>query len=106
MLIDAFRLYEANFSGFDTIKMVESILNQALIGLRLYSNTDPLNGAAHNRLAFRELGLAIGFRAIDLLSQMHNEGNQSNSSRNLSKQQFTDISLILEALKNYAHLAD
>jgi hypothetical protein len=105
MLIDAYRLYLAHFSGFDTIMMVENILKQALIGLRLYSDAHPFDDPAHHRLAFRELGLAIGLHSVDLLSQTHNE-KKSTEFGSHTQQKYRDISLILEALKIYAHYTD
>jgi len=105
MLIDAYRLYLAHFSGFDTIMMVENILKQALIGLRLYSASHPFDDQAHQRLAFRELGLAIGLHSVDLLSRMHNEKNSTEFGNN-TQQKYRDISLILEALNKYAHYTD
>jgi len=73
MLVDAYRLYLVYKSGFDTISIVDHILKQALIGLRLYSDARPLDDPAHARLAFRELGLSIGLHSVDFLRQKHNE---------------------------------
>jgi hypothetical protein len=105
MLIDAYHLYLAHESGHDTIKMVEHILKQALIGIRLFVDTRHLNDTAHNRLAFREFGLAIGLRSIIILSRKHSD-NYEHFLGEHSKQTFKDISLTLEALRKFTHLAD
>ncbi|MGB5131904.1 MAG: hypothetical protein WBO00_04775 [Steroidobacteraceae bacterium] len=50
----------------------------ARISLEAYTRDDPLSAPAESRLAFRELGLAIGLHAIDRLAQPHvsDEGEQ------------------------------
>ena len=105
MLVDAYRLYLVYKSGFDTISIVDHILKQALIGLRLYSDARPLDDPAHARLAFRELGLSIGLHSVDFLRQKHNEEHYADYGKQ-SQQQCRDISLILEALNKYAHYSE
>jgi hypothetical protein len=68
LLIDAWRASALRGAGHtldDTLP--ERILGAALAGLRQYAATGELQGAAGERLAFRELGLAIGLRAAERL---------------------------------------
>jgi hypothetical protein len=54
--------------------LAETLLDSALIGLGSYARLDPLNLPADYRLAFRELGLSIGIRAVERLQKLI-EGN-------------------------------
>ena len=65
LLIDAYRVTQLMLQG----KMVdehllERLLSAALSGLQYYATSNPLQEAAEYRLAFRELGLAIGLQAV------------------------------------------
>jgi hypothetical protein len=65
LLTDACRLaqlapHEAGCQG-----LVEALLQTALAGLRRYTAEPDLRAPAHYRLAFRELGLAIGLAAVE-----------------------------------------
>jgi hypothetical protein len=61
LLIDAHRL--AQLGGDDDL--VRALLAAALAGLRTHLDETDLGAPANRRLAFRELGLAIGLAAID-----------------------------------------
>ena len=63
LLIDAFRLAQLNDRG----DLFEAVLVAALAGLREYIHEPDLREAANRRLAFRELGLAIGLAAVQML---------------------------------------
>jgi len=61
LLFDACRLGQLVASGaIDKTSLLDDVLIQALDGLRLYVAQDDLRRSASQRLAFRELGLAIG----------------------------------------------
>lgn len=67
LLFDAGRL--AQLSAADTLApgLLARILDAVEAGLRSFLRTDPLALNAEHRLAFRELGLAIGLHAIPLI---------------------------------------
>ena len=65
LLADAHRLAQLAGHGADTDALVEALLAAALAGLRQYAGQSDLRAPAHHRLAFRELGLAIGLAAIE-----------------------------------------
>lgn len=46
-------------------RLLETLLEQALIGLRAFVSTGSLRAPAGRRLAFRELGLAIGLAGVE-----------------------------------------
>jgi hypothetical protein len=66
LLIDACRLHQlatrSAFAGADTLRA--RVLDAAHEGLRAYAGSGDLDGGADERLAFRELGLAIGLDAV------------------------------------------
>jgi hypothetical protein len=68
LLVDASRVAQLmRFGAREVGRLLEKLLADALRGLAHYSRQDDLSQPASRRLAFRELGLAIGFSAIDLL---------------------------------------
>lgn len=68
LLCDACRMTQMIVSkNFEQIDLLEILLDASLQGLVLYSKTNPLNLPADYRLAFRELGLSIGMRAVKKL---------------------------------------
>ena len=48
--------------------LITDILQSVLAGIRIWTNSDALSQPAHRRLAFRELGLAIGIEGIRWIS--------------------------------------
>lgn len=68
LLCDACRMTQMIVSkNFEQIDLLEILLDASLQGLVLYSRTNSLNLPADYRLAFRELGLSIGMRAVKKL---------------------------------------
>jgi hypothetical protein len=63
LLFDALRLAQASADP----SLVVALLDAALAGLRHYLDTVDLRAPAGARLAFRELGLAIGLAAVSML---------------------------------------
>ena len=65
LLTDAYRLQQLMQQGIppDTA-LIGNLLSAALSGLRYYARSGELQQPAHYRLAFRELGLAIGLHAV------------------------------------------
>ncbi len=64
LLCDAYRLLQLEQQGAGGPGLVEPLLAGALAGLRHYARQPDLRLPAARRLAFRELGLAIGLAAI------------------------------------------
>jgi hypothetical protein len=70
LMTDAFRLEQISETGaFAGGELLESVLGRAFYGLIFYQRQAELHRPASMRLAFRELGLAIGLRAVDLLDR-------------------------------------
>jgi len=70
LLVDAWRVQQLIGQGapVDT-SLLDRLLDAAATGLRYYSSSDELRQPARYRLAFRELGLAIGLHALERLQQ-------------------------------------
>lgn len=70
LMTDAFRLEQISETGaFADSELLENVLGRAFYGLTFYQRQAELHQPASRRLAFRELGLAIGLRAVDLLDR-------------------------------------
>ncbi len=68
LLFDACRLVQLmNRGACGETVLLESVLDAALLGLEAFSTRKPFRLPAAYRLAFRELGLSIGLKAVDLL---------------------------------------
>ena len=71
LLSDAHRAAQLIMSGtFDSADLLETLLDASRLGLNSYLRTNSLKLPAEYRLAFRELGLAIGLRAATRLDQL------------------------------------
>jgi hypothetical protein len=69
LLTDAYRIAQLKRQGaFRDEGLLERLLKAALEGLRAYTRAGELQAPAQYRLAFRELGLAIGITAAQRLS--------------------------------------
>jgi len=78
LLTDAFRLAQLTQLGGladspDTT-LLDTLLGASLIGLKYYAHGGELQLPAEHRLAFRELGLAIGLHAVEQMWQAVNSG--------------------------------
>lgn len=86
LLSDAYRLYQLMQQGVPVDEvLLDNLLSSALSGLRYYARSGELRQPAQYRLAFRELGLAIGLHAVERM--------QNTSQRDL-----------LNALREYLSL--
>jgi hypothetical protein len=63
LLVDACRLVQVQTSP----ELISSLLGAAVTGLRSFVAQPDLRAPAHRRLAFRELGLAIGLAGLEIL---------------------------------------
>lgn len=65
LLVDAYRVVQLEQQGAGNFGLVEMLLEGGLVGLRQYLQQMDLRLAASRRLAFRELGLAIGLATLE-----------------------------------------
>ena len=72
LLVDTWRLQQLAQQGMQPMpELIEALLDATTTGLSYYTRSDELQQPAQYRLAFRELGLAIGLHAIERLNQQH-----------------------------------
>lgn len=68
LLTDAARLAQlSGYGDFSADSLLDQLLADSAEGLARYTATRTSEGARNHRLAFRELGLAIGLQAIDVI---------------------------------------
>ena len=81
LLMDAERLHVLVIrAGLPYQELLRSLLTAALDGLRQYTRMGELDQPVSSRLAFRELGLAIGLQAIARTEQDARAGTHSDSN--------------------------
>jgi len=100
LLCDAWTLaqmiVDCNFNQPD---LLEILLNDSLMGMQSFERNNPLQLPAPYRLAFRELGLSIGLRAIERLQRSIEE--QPDQYQNQTRLHET-----VEALMGYQPLVE
>jgi hypothetical protein len=78
LLVDAARAAQLiHFRSVDLRELLRKLLDDALLGLAHYARQGQSSEAASQRLAFRELGLAIGLSAIELIEEIGNTEQRS-----------------------------
>lgn len=100
LLMDAFKVGQLIASGhFARSDLLETLLDSSLEGLKSYARERPLRLPAEYRLAFRELGLSIGLRAVERLKALiiRNPGLFDTTPSLLSR---------LEGLMQYMHFRE
>jgi len=96
LLVDAWRVQQLVQQGaIPEARLAERLLEAALAGLGYYAESGGLSRPAGQRLAFRELGLAIGLHAVERLQQAATRGACSARQR-----------VLIEALMQYLPLRD
>ena len=100
LLVDAYRLLQLVQQGVKTdTQLLKQLLDAALTGLPHYVRGGELELPARYRLAFRELGLAIGLHAVERMQQeVGHAGRQTVSDPQLRAQ--------LQSLMQYLPLRD
>jgi hypothetical protein len=74
LLGDAWKVAQLMINGyFDKIDLLEILLDSSLPGLESYVRKNPSRLPADYRLAFRELGLSVGLRAVEKLRRFIEE---------------------------------
>lgn len=72
LLVDIWRLQQLAQQGMQPMpELIETLLDATITGLSYYTRSGELQQPAQYRLAFRELGLAIGLHAIERLNMQH-----------------------------------
>ena len=84
LLSDAYKVAQLIINAnFEQTGLLENLLDSSLQGLRLYERRSPLKLPADYRLAFRELGLAIGLRAVEKLHELVNQNSEHFDNRSV-----------------------
>lgn len=100
LLVDAFRLQQLMQHGaLSYDRLLEALLAASFAGLEYYARSGDLQQSADYRLAFRELGLAIGLHAVGLMW----ETTHSNPGRSFGG---PGVRARLQALMEYAPLRE
>ena len=73
LLCAAYRLAQARTDALDTSTIINTALEAAYASLRAFFPKDIIYAPASSRLAFRELGLVIGLRAVERLERLAQE---------------------------------
>jgi hypothetical protein len=83
LLCDVYRVAQLIIDeNFEQTDLLEILLDSSLPGLESYSRNNPLRGPAQYRLAFRELGLSIGLRAVNKLQVLIEENPDLFNKKN------------------------
>jgi hypothetical protein len=99
LLVDAFRVEQLMRGGaIRGDRLLHAVLSAALDGLDVYARGRELRLPADQRLAFRELGLAIGLRGVSLMWQ-----SARGDPRRFSGG--SDVRSVLDALSRHVPLA-
>lgn len=100
LLSDALRVSQLIItSDFKYTNLLKTVLSSALFGMKYFEAENSLKYPANYRLAFRELGLSIGLKGVNKLSNWIDE-NKSLFSSNSSLQQQ------VEALTKYVPIGE
>ena len=99
LLIDAYRVDQLTQQGSVLEqRLLENLLTASLAGLQYYFRSGELQRSAEYRLAFRELGLAIGLHAVQLMWQaVTSETSHSAPTANART--------LLQTLMQYIHMS-
>ncbi|MEN8107506.1 MAG: hypothetical protein ABFS22_05810 [Pseudomonadota bacterium] len=100
LLVDAWRVQQLMQQGATAeAQLPERLLEAALPGLQHYAQSGELHLPAKHRLAFRELGLAIGLHAVERMQQASDHATQRAAASPQLRAQ-------LQALRQYLPLHD
>ena len=100
LLCDAFRVAQLIVrKNFEKMDLLEILLEDALLSQEAYARTNTWKLPADYRLAFRELGLSIGLRAVEKLRGLIKENPVIFNQQHLQHSR-------IEALMRYAPLAE
>lgn len=98
LLFDACRMAQLRLGdGFERSDLLERTLEAALLGLESFATRSPMRLSAEYRLAFRELGLAIGLRGVEKIRKLVEENPGAFDKGQLAR---------LESLSRYLPLGE
>jgi hypothetical protein len=98
LLSETYRVAQLIGSGdVDLFDLLENLLDASPLGLESFERQNHLRLPADYRLAFRELGLSIGFRAVEQLQKFVEEHPDLFAKK---------LNARIESLKQYAPLRD
>ncbi len=81
LLVDAYRVQQLQQQGVQPQpQLLDKLLDAAITGLRYYARSGELQQPPQYRLAFRELGLAIGLHAVERMQQALDGAAQHDAS--------------------------
>lgn len=87
LLSDALRISQLIITGnLKYANLLETIVSSALIGIKYFELENSLNYPAKYRLAFRELGLAIGLKGVNKLFDLIDENKNLSKNSSLKQQ--------------------
>jgi hypothetical protein len=100
LLSDASRIGQLIIMGnFPYMGLLETVLDSALLGIESFVENSSLEFPADYRLAFRELGLSIGFKGVKKLLELIKDNPKSFKDESSLKQR-------VEALREYVPLGE
>ena len=100
LLFDVFRVAQLTAEGnLEQTDMLQSLLESSLAGLDSFVKEDSLTLPADYRLAFRELGLSIGLRAVEKMREL-----MEQESRHFPKK--VSLQSLLRTLGRYTGLIE
>jgi len=99
LMIDAYRMYQIKQGETSDEELIVNLLTASLTGLRYYARSGELQQPAQYRLAFRELGLAIGLHAVESMQRAIDKEAQTTATS-------PSLSELLKALMHYNSLRE
>ncbi len=100
LLFDAGRVTQLMLTGDLELKdLLETLLESSLIGLNSFVRENALKLPADDRLAFRELGLSIGLRAVEKIRELIDQKPSPAGGRD-------SLRSLLKTLSKYAGLTE
>jgi hypothetical protein len=102
LLIDAWRVQQLIQQGAQPdAPLLDQLLEGAIIGLQHYARGDELRLPARYRLAFRELGLAIGLHALERLQRAVEQGTPASPRLRAQIQELMQYLPLRDAIETF-----
>jgi hypothetical protein len=90
LLSDATRIIQLIDRGYNLLGLLEAILDSSIVGLKSYFSGNPMRISADYRLAFRELGLSIGIKGLEIMRNLI-KNNSKFSTRNSLENKLNEL---------------
>lgn len=86
LLFDATRITQLINNGIlKNIKLLELVLDSVILSLKYYTRNNPMEYPKQYRLAFRELGLVIGLKGLNIIIDLINKNPKLSPIDSLNK---------------------